>query len=550
MFQRYYELIRHQKNHCFKEENNKKSAKAQIAAAQIAQSLSSEDSNSSIDINNAQMLSQSMGLAAAAGSGVGAAGLNMGSPNIVGSASGLISNIPGLSTSPTLNMLASPQSLYKSQSNSAQSQPSSSPLQQQSPNPIQQQQHHQQSQSGGGGGGGTGIGSLSGSQHKYECDKCNLIFPRYELFKEHQLIHIMNPNLFLTQSLNQAYGENTPFGILQNIQNSGGSASASAQAGGGTGTQSHSETIDLSQKQKRKYSESSDDIQDYENLNKKIKHDQFDFLYQYFLQNETNDDMKKNSTIDFETLYNYYQANELKKKGNFDFLYKYYVQNEKTLDLNEKPTFEFLFQYYQIQESKKFFQLDASPQKNDFMMQPKLMHGIGSAAAINSATQNSSNTNNGSSNNNTGSNNTNSNSTNNSNGGINISSGGGSSGTPSAGTGAAAGTLGHNQVTSPSSTSSDHLMSNIIHGTTAASTAAATATTQHHGADLSLTAAEKQNNKRLRTTILPEQLNFLYECYQSESNPSRKMLEEISKKVNLKKRVVQVIKVSLFLPRF
>lgn len=48
------------------------------------------------------------------------------------------------------------------------------------------------------------------------------------------------------------------------------------------------------------------------------------------------------------------------------------------------------------------------------------------------------------------------------------------------------------------------------------------------------------NNKRLRTTILPEQLNYLYECYQKESNPSRKQLEEISKKVNLKKRVVQV----------
>lgn len=36
VFQRYYELIRHEKNHCFKEENNKKSAKAQIAAAQIS----------------------------------------------------------------------------------------------------------------------------------------------------------------------------------------------------------------------------------------------------------------------------------------------------------------------------------------------------------------------------------------------------------------------------------------------------------------------------------------------------------------------------------
>uniref|UniRef100_A0A1I8NJX1 Uncharacterized protein n=1 Tax=Musca domestica TaxID=7370 RepID=A0A1I8NJX1_MUSDO len=49
VFQRYYELIRHQKNHCFKEENNKRSAKAQKAAAQIAQHLSSEDSNSSMD---------------------------------------------------------------------------------------------------------------------------------------------------------------------------------------------------------------------------------------------------------------------------------------------------------------------------------------------------------------------------------------------------------------------------------------------------------------------------------------------------------------------
>lgn len=54
------------------------------------------------------------------------------------------------------------------------------------------------------------------------------------------------------------------------------------------------------------------------------------------------------------------------------------------------------------------------------------------------------------------------------------------------------------------------------------------------------------NNKRLRTTILPEQLNYLYECYQKESNPSRKQLEEISKKVNLKKRVVQVSSMIFF----
>ncbi|XP_017304632.1 zinc finger homeobox protein 3-like, partial [Diaphorina citri] len=38
----------------------------------------------------------------------------------------------------------------------------------------------------------------------------------------------------------------------------------------------------------------------------------------------------------------------------------------------------------------------------------------------------------------------------------------------------------------------------------------------------------------------PEQLDYLYQKYQVESNPSRKMLETIAKEVNLKKRVVQV----------
>lgn len=47
-------------------------------------------------------------------------------------------------------------------------------------------------------------------------------------------------------------------------------------------------------------------------------------------------------------------------------------------------------------------------------------------------------------------------------------------------------------------------------------------------------------DKRLRTTILPEQLDFLYQKYQQESNPSRKMLESIARDVGLKKRVVQV----------
>ena len=47
-------------------------------------------------------------------------------------------------------------------------------------------------------------------------------------------------------------------------------------------------------------------------------------------------------------------------------------------------------------------------------------------------------------------------------------------------------------------------------------------------------------DKRLRTTILPEQLDYLYQKYQIESNPSRKMLEQIATEVGLRKRVVQV----------
>jgi len=49
-----------------------------------------------------------------------------------------------------------------------------------------------------------------------------------------------------------------------------------------------------------------------------------------------------------------------------------------------------------------------------------------------------------------------------------------------------------------------------------------------------------QKEKRLRTTILPEQLDFLYQKYAQDSNPSRKMLEQIAGEVGLRKRVVQV----------
>ena len=51
---------------------------------------------------------------------------------------------------------------------------------------------------------------------------------------------------------------------------------------------------------------------------------------------------------------------------------------------------------------------------------------------------------------------------------------------------------------------------------------------------------DQPRDKRLRTTILPEQLDYLYQQYQLDCNPSRKQLEDISTKVGLKKRVVQV----------
>lgn len=483
VFQRYYELIRHQKNHCFKEENNKKSAKAQIAAAQIAQSLSSEDSNSSIDINNATSL-----LSGNIAAGLQAQNLSLSSPNMLQSSH---SAIPGLSTSPNLSMLSSQHGIFG-----------------------------KSGQTIGSGGGHQSPQSTSSQQsptQKYECDKCSLMFSRYELYKEHQLIHLMNPNLFLQQSLSQQYSENTPFGILQNL------------SGNAAATSSTSDTMDLSQKQKkRKFSETSQDNDhgDYEQLNKKLKNEQFEFLYNYFVQNEGADEIVKAKNIDFESLYTYYQTNELKKKGNFDFLYQYYVQNERPMDMSEKPSFEFLFQYYQINESKKFFQLEASPSKNDFLMMnltstPKNQTAPTTTTTTNALSKQQQTTANSSS-------------------GI----------LSDVGTAVAA-TVGR-QTPIAMSTNQQSLTGSvgggglIIHNTNSNGSSTCGTTnpadlliqSMHQG---EITAADKQNNKRLRTTILPEQLNFLYECYQNESNPSRKMLEEISKKVNLKKRVVQVI---------
>uniref|UniRef100_A0AAY4BPE0 Zinc finger homeobox protein 3 n=1 Tax=Denticeps clupeoides TaxID=299321 RepID=A0AAY4BPE0_9TELE len=51
---------------------------------------------------------------------------------------------------------------------------------------------------------------------------------------------------------------------------------------------------------------------------------------------------------------------------------------------------------------------------------------------------------------------------------------------------------------------------------------------------------EPQRDKRMRTTITPEQLEVLYQKYLLDSNPTRNMLDHIAREVGLKKRVVQV----------
>lgn len=144
VFQRYYELIRHQKTHCFKEEDAKRSAQAQAAAAQVAATLSSEDSNSSTVEHHGSHVA--------------------------------VSPAPPRTPTPAApNYPVSPA-------------PTSAPL-----TPVTPLSHQPREEKDG----------------NFQCDKCNLVFPRFDLWREHQLVHIMNPNLFPT------YPPDSPFGILQ-----------------------------------------------------------------------------------------------------------------------------------------------------------------------------------------------------------------------------------------------------------------------------------------------------------------------------------------------
>ncbi|RXG59237.1 Zinc finger protein 2 [Armadillidium vulgare] len=111
VFQRYYELIRHQKTHCFKEEDAKRSAQAQAAAAQAAALYADDNSNHS--------------------------------------------------------------SITDSSQNSRE------------------------------------IDPLKNIENTFQCDKCNLSFNRFEQWREHQIVHLMNPALFLNK------GGESPFNSLQ-----------------------------------------------------------------------------------------------------------------------------------------------------------------------------------------------------------------------------------------------------------------------------------------------------------------------------------------------
>ncbi|XP_065723496.2 zinc finger protein 2 isoform X3 [Drosophila suzukii] len=577
VFQRYYELIRHQKNHCFKEENNKKSAKAQIAAAQIAQNLSSEDSNSSMDIHHVGICPP--------GSTVVAQSLST-----VGSAAPLA----GQYAQQSFGALPSPQHLFAKSSSLTDFSPSTTPT------PPQRERSN----------------SLDHPQRppKFDCDKCEMQFNQLEKLREHQLFHLMNPaKIFSDAGQNSNPDANFgPFGcILQSLQQAA--------------AQQQQPQHQPPPTKKRKYSDSSSNADDMPTLSEpEAAHKKHEFLYNYFMQNETNAELKQQflmrqqhkkalqlqtqeqgneSDFDMDFLTNFYQQSELKKVSNYDFLLQYYrTQEEASLKTkskqqhlfssSKKPTIEFLLQYYQLNESKKFFQLVASPQTmpdgpgyNPSSQMPKpttdeVSNDIGersleqateiqkdeqeeqfsidrpceenalskSKSAVEKFNNNSIN--------------------------INL---------------VQADTTETNGVQSVEITEEllmapsliavnddskylssrslqkddkeksqylhnleDFLDATMIENNSQTLTfnddekacqkdeSVHKANEMEKRSSVSPVNVSSKQNKRLRTTILPEQLNFLYECYQSESNPSRKMLEEISKKVNLKKRVVQV----------
>ncbi|XP_059469540.1 zinc finger homeobox protein 4 isoform X2 [Neocloeon triangulifer] len=224
VFQRYYELIRHQKTHCFKEEDAKRSAQAQAAAAQIAAVMSSEDSNSSAE------------------------------------PSGQMSN--------PANLPPAPSSLF-----------ATSPV---PPSPVPSAESPSRSAT-------KSPSATLAPESSFQCDKCNLVFPRFDLWREHQLVHLMNPNLFPT------YPPDSPFGILQqhalHQQQQQQTASTHSAASCSEGSEPGTPTP---MQQKRKMEELEDEREDHpkdKRLRTTILPEQLDYLYQKY-QIESNPSRK------------------------------------------------------------------------------------------------------------------------------------------------------------------------------------------------------------------------------------------------------------------
>jgi Homeodomain len=355
-----------------------------------------------------------------------------------------------------------------------------------------------------------GQSSIQNQQQKFKCNKCTQHFFNYDLFKDHQLMHLMDPKSF-QQSTVTTTTTNSISSAAANLPNQ---TSVFGESEDSLKKLFEPPTLDLTSSQ----SAGKDLAHNPFNLDKK---EQMEFLYQYFLKSEPSEEyrqqlqlvMAKSPHNLFEFLLNFYQMNEYKKNSlqkNYDFLLKYYQMYEKDQQHNhqmgsDKINLDFLLQYYQMNESKKTFQQQAnelSLQKNLSGTSSNSMNATSTATAI----------------------------------GLGL-----NGGDIMMNDGLAAGCM-------SSASSQSSLNSSTPIGLSGGSAMEIVDGRDHHigvfatGAGTSnvMTAVDKQANKRLRTTILPEQLNFLYECYQTESNPSRKMLEEISKKVNLKKRVVQV----------
>ncbi|XP_067614017.1 zinc finger protein 2 isoform X2 [Eurosta solidaginis] len=646
-FQRYYELIRHQKNHCFKEENNKKSAKAQMAAAKIAQNISSEDSNSSIDINSSmqQKQGQHIALNASAAGAKDVFNISQHSPDFAISGTMALNN-----TSPQLMYSKSSLSMTDFSSSSSPTPPCQ--LRDLSDTAEIQLQR-------------------SNAEHKLECSKCNTQFNNFEDFREHQLLHLVNTGLFTTELPN-----------VPNIYESFSSILQSFQPGiNATHHPQYQQYLVQQQgtppaKKIRNYV-APPNVADLSSIADRISSvsntKRYNFLYQYFLQNENNNEAKQSfhaqqqqsnqPDLEIDFLANFYNQCELRKRNSYDYLYQYYQESMRhhPMDVSHiwggvssgeiRPHMEFLLQFYQLNESKKFYLLNASNNPtNDgtvALQEPNVRctntplnkdeKSNSPMGNIVSSTPESSKirTDKLSICNNTPLHTFNDHIDNedideenkigiNSNRinvispdhcvddteqifgttqkydesycskerhtttptmGLNIEGivlnaeckATSSSSSPSL---MAKSHLRISRkptdVTSPTETKnsvnnfnkfidSRHvdtpttlLDSNIIlskQGSTDGSgcfvTRVATPSLSPNSnsnrnsvaedVDTELKMdAEKQQNKRLRTTILPDQLNFLYECYQNQSNPSRKMLEEIAKKVNLKKRVVQI----------